>query len=256
MRLDEFLFERGFFGSRTKAKYAVSQGRIFLNDKKADKPSLSVDETKPIKIEIAEKEEFVSLGGNKLSKALREFNFDVNGLICADIGASTGGFTDCLIKNGAMKVFAVDVNSSQLHSSLKTNERVIAIEKNVKDLTRGDFNLPIDLIVADLSFISATSVVKIFYDIIDFGKSVILLIKPQFEVGYRKKFKNGIIREAEIRKETCRRVYESVISTGLKPVTATTAPIREDKNVEYLLLIKKENSPVLSFEEVFNKLLF
>ena len=256
MRIDEFLFVKGYFDSRNKAKTAINKGMIRLDGNKVEKPSLFIEENSSHKIEVDSVEFFVSLGGYKLSKALTDFEIRPEGLICADIGASTGGFTDCLIKNGANKVYAVDVNCKQLHDSLKSNEKVIPLEKNVKSLTANDFNDKLDLIVADLSFISAKSVLNVLDELLDFNKTVILLIKPQFEIGEKRKFKNGIIKSAEIRKKTCKSVYDCAVNTNLRPIAATVAPICQDKNVEYLLLLKKDGSEFKSFDKVFSDSLF
>lgn len=256
MRLDEFLYKAGYFDSRNKAKYAVTHGEVFSDGKKLVKPSLFIDENTGANIEIRAEEFFVSVGGYKLSKALKDFGVSVNDKIVADIGSSTGGFTDCLLKNGAKKVYAVDINCEQLHDSLKENPKVVPIEKNVKSLVSTDFGEEIDMIVADLSFISVTSVISVIDNILSAEKEAIILIKPQFEVGYKKRFKNGIIRESEIRRKACFSVYEAVITTAFRPIAATVAPVSEDKNTEYLLLLKKTGGEIIPFDAVFNEKLF
>ena len=159
MRLDNYLTEKGYFDSRTKAKQSIERGEIFINSKLINKASYEINEDLEYKIERICEDSFVSLGGFKLKKAITDFNFDCNNLIVADIGASTGGFTDCLLKNGAKKVYAIDLNDELLHKSLKEDNRVVSIIKNAKDLTLKDFDDKIDLIVADLSFISLTMVI-------------------------------------------------------------------------------------------------
>lgn len=256
MRLDGFLYEKAYFDSRNKAKYAVTHGMVYIDGRQVLKPSFFIDEIKGANIEIKAEEFFVSVGGYKLSKALKDFGVSVKDLICADIGSSTGGFTDCLIVNGAKKVYAVDINCDQLHESLKNSAKVVPCEKNVKFLTKSDFGETIDMIVADLSFISVTAVLPVFDEILEYGKKAIILIKPQFEVGCRKRFKNGIIRAAEIRRKTCLSVYDALFTTNLRPIAATVAPLCEDKNTEYLLLLEKTGEKILPFETVFNKELF
>ena len=248
MRADEFLFINGFFDSRTKAKQAIGDGNVFIDGEILTKPSKEI--TGKEKITLKETESFVSLGGYKLAKALDDFRFDVNGLTVADIGASTGGFTDCLLKRGAKKVYAVDLNDDLLHTSLKFDDRVIMIVKNAKDLSACDFE-KVDLLTADLSFISAKSVLQVFYGLVKDGGNIILLIKPQFEIGEKRKFKNGIIKDGTIRKNVCRSVYDCAVEIGFLPLKMTTAPIKEDKNVEYLFLLGKNTGKAQNFEQLF-----
>ena len=254
MRLDEYLFKNQYFDSRTKAVQSIKRGEIYLNGVKVCKPSFFVDELKEnlIKKEIQNEFEFVSLGGYKLFKALIDFKFDVNGLVCVDVGASTGGFTDCLIKKGADKVFAVDLNDTLLHSSLVNNAKVVPVIKNAKDLALNDFNTNIDFLCADLSFISATQVIKGFYNILPSNKSAILLIKPQFENDKRIKVKNGIIRQENVRKDACQKIYDYAITCGFSVQGLTVAPINKDKNLEYLILLEKSDKKSIDFELLFN----
>ena len=248
MRLDLFLVNLGRFDSRNKAKESILRGEVFVDGVKEIKPSREVDENADIKIEQAKK--FVSIGGYKLDKALTEFVVDVDGKIAVDIGASTGGFTDCLIQNGAKKVFAVDLNDELLHPSLKNCKQVVSVIKNAKNLTKEDFDEKIDIVTADLSFISATSVMEVFASLIDENKSVILLIKPQFETGGKIKFKNGIIREKKYRVSACKGIYDCAISCGLIPKKITKAPNADDKNVEFLMLLEKSNSLPIAWDEI------
>lgn len=246
MRLDEFLCERGYFDSRTKAKQAIERGEIIVNGTKVFKPAFLVSDN--VVIERKFKEEYVSLGGFKLAKALKDFDFSVENICVADIGASTGGFTDCLIKNGARKVFAVDLNDGLLHEKLRKDDRVVSIIKNAKDLERGDFSEKIDLIVADLSFISATLVLPVFYNLLDADGTAILLIKPQFENGERQRFKNGIIRDVKVRMRAVKKIFDCAVETGFSPVKITVAPENKDKNTEYLLLLDKTKRQAVTFE--------
>lgn len=239
MRLDNYLVEKGFFDSRTKAKQAIERGEIFINGKCIEKSSFEVNELSNPVIEIKAEKLFVSLGGYKLQKSLEDFNFDCSNLVVADIGASTGGFTDCLLKNGAKKVFAVDLNDQLLHSSLKNDNRVKSVIKNARELTRNDFDSKLDLIVADLSFISITLVLEVFANLLDDGKNLIVLIKPQFETGIKKRFKNGIIRDEKLRKDACKKVFDYAKGLNLSPNKITTAPLSDNKNVEYLMLFTK-----------------
>ena len=214
MRLDEFLFLNGFFDSRTKAKQSIERGEISVNGVLTEKSSFFVDEKTPPIIKKMSKKEFVSLGGYKLDKALYDFNLGVEGKVCADIGASTGGFTHCLLQNGAKKLYAVDLNDGLLHESLKVNNKVFPIIKNAKVLSRLDFSEPLDFLCADLSFISATMVLPVFSNLLNSEVDVVLLIKPQFELGERKHLKNGIIKDKEIRRNACLKVYECAIQNN------------------------------------------
>lgn len=239
MRLDNYLLQIKMFDSRTKAKQAIERNEIIINGKIINKVSFDVDENKNYDIKRVFESSFVSLGGFKLEKALNDFNFIVKNLVCADIGSSTGGFTDCLLQRGAKTVFAVDLNDDLLHDSLKDNCKVKPIIKNAKDLTLNDFNTSLDLIVADLSFISINHVIHVFDSLLENEKHLIILIKPQFETGVRKKFKNGIIKDKKLQSEICKNVYNKALENNLIPLSITTAPIQESKNVEFLMLLKK-----------------
>lgn len=249
MRLDIFLTEKQYFDTRTKAKQSIERGEIFINDKMIDKPSFEIDINFNGKIIKKAKEEFVSLGGYKLSKALNDFDFNVNGLTTCDLGVSTGGFTDCLIQNGANFVYAIDV-SDTLHYSLKNSDKIKLIVKNVRDLDKNDFSKDIDLITADLSFISETLVLPIIYNLLDNEKYAIVLIKPQFEFDERKKFKNGIIKDKKIIKNIIKKIYDFSIKLGLSPVDITSAGNSKDKNCEYLILLQKNGKKVFDFLKI------
>lgn len=240
MRLDNFLVEIGLFDSRTKSKQAIERGEIFIKGKQVVKCALSVEGFSKDDIEFKYQSKFVSLGGYKLEKALNDFKFSVHDLVVADIGSSTGGFTDCLIQKGAKQVFAVDLNSDLLHNSLKNNKKVISIIKNARFLQPEDFSDNLDLIVADLSFISITYLIETFSNLLKEGKNLILLIKPQFETFKKSRFKNGIIRDKKIHEEVCENVKACAENYGFAFVDLTTAPIDKNKNLEFLILLKKE----------------
>ncbi len=251
MRLDNYLVEKGFFDSRTKAKQAIERGEIFIDSKPTLKVAFELNENKVYNIERIFSDDFVSLGGYKLQKAIKDFNLNIENYICADIGASTGGFTDCLIKLGASKVYAVDLNDELLHKKLKRDQRVISIIKNVKNLSRSDFNYEkIDLIVADLSFISAIQALPILSTLLDKGKKLIILIKPQFETGAKIRFKNGIIRDKKIQLEACFKAYDCSVNNSLAPQKFTTAPINSEKNLEFLMLFIKDADIILEKNQI------
>ena len=249
MRIDNYLVDKGFFDSRTKAKQAIERNEVYLNGKLVNKVSLIVDDSKTYDIKHVFNLSFVSLGGYKLNKAITDFNFNCNNLVVADIGASTGGFTDCLIKNGAKKVFAVDLNDELLHNSLKSNDKVKLIVKNAKNLVTSDFSEELDLIVADLSFISINSVINVFSSLLNDGKHLLVLIKPQFEIGEKVKYKNGIVKDKIARKNACIKVYNSAIEQGFSCVNFTNAPIVDGKNVEYLMLFIKNDKKSISIND-------
>lgn len=239
MRLDNYLVEIKLFDSRTKAKQAIERGEVYINGKLIDKCSFNVDSDNEKDVEIRCLKSFVSLGGYKLDKALTDFNLSVKDLIVADIGASTGGFTDCLLQSGAKKVYAVDLNDKLLHVTLLDNKKVHPIIKNAKELVCEDFDDELDLIVADLSFISVTHVIDVFGKLLKKGKKLIILIKPQFETGKKMRFKNGIIRDKKIHQEVCDKVIYFGENSGFANVQLTTAPINDEKNTEFLILFTK-----------------
>ncbi len=254
MRLDEFLERNNFFSSRTKAKQAILRGEIKVNGVKICKPSYSIEENGNDEITYDCDVKFVSLGGYKLKKALDEFEYSVDNKIAADIGASTGGFTDCLLQNGAKKIYAVDLNDELLSPELKENDKVFPIIKNVKFLKPDDFDFPIDLVVADLSFISATIALPIISGLLDDGKDVILLIKPQFEIGERKKIKNGVVRDKKVIISVCNDVLACARANYLIPQVITDAPRNRDKNLELLVLLRKNGLENQSFKKYFDKI--
>lgn len=251
MRLDNYLVEKKIFDSRTKAKQAILRGEIYINGEIVDKPSYEPSQTDCLNIERIFVEDFVSLGGYKLSKALKDFKYSPNGLTVCDIGSSTGGFTDCLLKNGAKKVYCVDVNEELLHEKIKSDKRVKFILKNAKFLSKSDINDKINLVTIDLSFISSTFIFPTLYDLIEDGTDIILLIKPQFENNKKISFKNGIIKDEKVKREACLNVTKKAIENKLYPQNFTTAPIIEDKNTEYLIHLKKNSPKKFDLKEYF-----
>lgn len=240
MRIDKFLAEK--FGSRTKSASAVEKGLVLVNGKTVH-ASYEVKDTDAIEITEAE-ENFVSAGGFKLSKALKDFGFDVKGKIFADIGASTGGFTDCLFQNGAKKVYCIDVGESQLDGSLKSKNVVIIDGFNARNLNKELFNEPVDGVVIDVSFISLTYILGAVSSVLGDGKHVLALIKPQFECESRSVGKNGIVRDSVARRKIIEKICNFSLSVGLAPEKLTCAPVIKGKNIEYVILLKKNSVPV------------
>lgn len=238
MRIDKYLAEK--FGSRTKSADAIEKGLVKVNGKIVS-PSYDVKDSDTIEF-IEPDESFVSNGGYKLSKAIKDFAYDANGKIFADIGASNGGFTDCLFKNGAKKVYCIDVGESQLDSSLRQKNVVIIDNFNARNLNTSLFDERLDGVVIDVSFISLTYILNAVSEILQDGAEVIALIKPQFECESRNVGKNGIVKKAEVHSKVIKKIYEYCISCKLSPIDLTTAPIIQGKNIEYLIRLVKGGS--------------
>lgn len=234
MRIDKFLAEK--YGSRTKAAEAIENRLVSVNGKFIS-PSYDYvgGEIAFFKPEVS----FVSNGGYKLYKAINDFNFKVEGKVCADVGASNGGFTDCLLQNGAKKVYAIDVGESQLNKSLLCDRVTVIDNFNARNLKKGLFSEKIDCIVADVSFISLTYILGGISDVLEDGGNAIVLIKPQFECESKKVGKNGIVKDVAQRKKIVEKICNYSLSVNLSPQDITVAPVRVGKNREYLLLLAK-----------------
>ncbi len=238
MRLDLFLTEKGFFKSRSKAQAAIAAGNVTVNGVIAAKASLEIDGDEDIC--VINTERFVSRAGEKLFHALNEFGVDVKGMTALDIGASTGGFTDCLLQNGAKKVYSLDVGTAQLADSLRNDGRVTVMENfNARYAKREDFDNAIDIIVMDVSFISQTLIYPACEDILQTGKIMITLIKPQFEAGKKHIGKGGIVhdKDGKIIKEILEKIDSSASVFGFTRKGITDSPIvGGDGNKEYLAI--------------------
>ncbi len=235
MRIDKFLAER--FGSRTKAVAAINKGLVLVNGKTVT-PSYEYADIDELQIIQAE-ESYVSVGGYKLGKALKDFNFSVKDKVFADIGASTGGFTDCLLQNGARKVYCIDVGECQLDKSL-INEKTVVIDNfNARNLNESLFKEKLDAITVDVSFISLTYILKAVSDVLEEGANVLALIKPQFECESGKVGKNGIVRDSKTRERIIYKIFNFANTCGLVPQKITNAPIVSGKNLEYVILLEK-----------------
>ena len=232
MRLDKYLADN-LFPSRTKAARALQKGLVFINGK-IGKPSDEVHEGDVVTL-AGEERPFVSEGGYKLQKALDEFRVDLRGKTVVDLGASTGGFTDCLLRAGVSRVYAVDVGENQLDGSLLEDERVVVRDRcNARYLTAQDFPESIDIVTSDVSFISLTLVLPAVAAILREGGQAITLIKPQFEVGQRGLGKHGIVKDVAAREGAVCTVCAAAERLGLSLAALTNAPLRDRKNVEYL----------------------
>lgn len=234
-RADKYFAE--YFGSRSKAAQALSR-RLVLRNGKPLSPADPVngDETFTF---LKEEAHFVSNGGYKLHRLITRYPISVKGKIVADIGASTGGFTDCLLQNGAKKVYAIDVGESLLDESLQKDSRIVRMEKtNARYLRQSDFSEPIDAITIDVSFISLTYLLPIAAELLPDGGEVYALIKPQFECG-REIGKGGILKDAKKRVRIVEDVCAFAVDCGLQPQGLVNAPLAEKKNIEYMVWLKK-----------------
>jgi 23S rRNA (cytidine1920-2'-O)/16S rRNA (cytidine1409-2'-O)-methyltransferase len=253
-RLDTLLVSLNLCDSRALAQRLIRAGFVKVNQEIVDKPGTEVKTT--AEIELKQKPPYVSRGGQKLIKALTTFNIEVQDKICLDGGISTGGFTDCLLQSGAKLVYGVDVGYGQVAWSLRTCDRVILKERtNFRYLTPADLysdSTPAELGVMDLSFISLTKVLKPLWDLLTLPKEVILLVKPQFEVGREKIGKNGVVRQSEDRALAIWQVWQVAASLGWQYQGLTTSPLKGPAgNVEYLLWLKAEpETKVLNLETI------
>jgi 23S rRNA (cytidine1920-2'-O)/16S rRNA (cytidine1409-2'-O)-methyltransferase len=243
-RIDKILVERGLAESRTKAQALVMAGVVLVNEQRVEKASDQFATDAPIRVKHADDpaSRYVGRGGLKLEAALREFQLDVNGAICLDVGASTGGFTDCMLQNGAAKVFAIDVGHNQLDWRLRNDPRVEAREGvNARYLQPDDFPVKFDLAVVDVSFISATLVLPAIVPLIKDGGAIVTLIKPQFEVGRGEVGSGGIVRDPAKRAEAIEKVNQTAADLQLQVAGVIESPIQgAEGNIEFLALYKPQ----------------
>lgn len=238
-RLDSYLFDYGFVKSRNVAKTMVLNGDITVNGKVCKKPSFLVCDGDDVKV-IGDMPKYVGRGGLKLEKALFEFDIDLNGKICIDIGASTGGFTDCMLQNGALSVFAVDVGTNQLADTLRSDNRVKCMENtDVRSLEKSDFDCVIDFAAADVSFISISLILSSMRRIVSDDGCAVVLIKPQFEAGKSNIGKNGIVKDRKIHADVIEKCIAYAENADFdiqriipSPITGTSG------NIEYLMWLK------------------
>ena len=238
-RLDIILFEKGFATSRQRAQAIIMAGKVRVNDQLIDKPGRQVLKNDKISI-IGKDLPFVSRGGLKLEKALHEFQVNVTGLTCLDVGASTGGFTDCLLQNGAEHVYAVDVGYGQLAWKLRADPKVTVIERtNIRHMNIDKLPSPVDLATIDVSFISLQTVVPAVLKFLKTSASIIALIKPQFEIGKNKVGKGGVVRNPDHHQEVIENLTAFFVRTGLDIKALSNSPVKGPKgNVEFLIHMK------------------
>ena len=239
-RLDILLVKRNLAPSREKAKAMIMEGNVFVNNQREDKAGSSFDENVPIEIH-GNTLKYVSRGGLKLEKAMNEFDLTLEGDICMDIGASTGGFTDCMLQNGATKVYSVDVGYGQFAWKLRQDPRVVCMEKtNIRYVVPEDIGCAVDFVSIDVSFISLTKVLVPVKELMAERGQIVCLIKPQFEAGREKVGKKGVVREKETHMEVVRMVMDFALSIGFGVLGLAFSPIKgPEGNIEYLLYLQK-----------------
>jgi len=252
-RLDVILFNKGLFQSRERAKAAIMAGIVYVDGQRVDKAGTAVNDFQEffIKENLCP---YVSRGGLKLEKALESFDFSLEGVTAVDIGASTGGFTDCMLKKGAKKVFAIDVGYGQLDYKLRIDPRVVNMEKiNIRYLDTETIDKDVDFISIDVSFISLKLVFPIAANLLNEKGSLVCLVKPQFEAGREQVGKKGIIRDINVHREVISNVIAYAESNGLYPNGLTFSPVTGAKgNIEYLLFLKKNRSNNFDAAKIIN----
>ena len=255
-RLDVLLVEQGFAASREKAKAIIMSGSVFVNGQREDKAGTTFNPAKST-IEVkGHTLKYVSRGGLKLEKAMAQFTITLEDKVCMDIGASTGGFTDCMLQNGATKVYSVDVGHGQLAWSLRNDERVVCMEKtNFRYLTRDDIQDDLDFASVDVSFISLSKILLPARKILKDHGQMVCLIKPQFEAGKDKVGKKGVVREQSVHQEVIEKIYTLADILGFQVLGLEYSPIKgPEGNIEYLIHIEKnpeKNEAVADYTESY-----
>ncbi len=250
-RLDVILVNRGFAPSREKAKAIIMSGNVYVNGQKEDKAGSMFDVSR-MQLEVRGTQlKYVSRGGLKLEKAINSWGIALAGLVCMDIGASTGGFTDCMLQNGAAKVYSVDVGHGQLAWKLREDQRVVCMEKtNFRYMVPQDIQEKLDFASVDVSFISLTKILIPARNLLRDGGQMVCLIKPQFEAGREKVGKKGVVRERCVHEEVIHKVIDFADAIGFTPLHLEYSPIKgPEGNIEYLVHIQKDGERCQEFEE-------
>ena len=239
-RLDVLLVKRGLAESREKAKAIIMTGNVFVEEQREDKAGSTFAEDVQIRIKGTPMK-YVSRGGYKLEKAMELWHVPLQDKLCMDVGSSTGGFTDCMLQNGAVKVYAIDVGTNQLAWKLRQDERVVSMEKtNIRYVTPEDIADPIDFSSIDVAFISLTKVLIPVWNLLKNGGRVVCLVKPQFEAGREKVGKKGVVRDKKVHEEVVCHIMTYALSMGFEILGLSYSPIKEPEgNIEYLLYIEK-----------------
>lgn len=249
-RLDAFLFEKGLSESREKAKAFIMSGIVYVNDQKALKAGMTI--TEDDRIEVRGGMEFVSRGGYKLKKAMQNFPITLQDKTCMDVGASTGGFTDCMLKNGARKVFCVDVGYGQLAWKLRSDDRVVNLERtNIRYVTQEQISDPIDFFSVDVSFISLRLVLPAVLPLLTENGQGVCLIKPQFEAGRERVGKKGVVRDVQTHIDVVQEITDFANENGFSVLGLDFSPIKgPEGNIEYLMYIQKGSGASVKVDPV------
>ncbi len=247
-RLDIYLLENGLCRSREMAKSLIMEGKVFINNQRSDKAGDTVSEKDVVELR-GETPKYVSRGGLKLEKAMKSFLVELGGKICMDIGASTGGFTDCMLQNGAAKVYSVDVGYGQLAWKLRNDERVVNMERtNIRYVTKEQIGEELDFVSIDVAFISLKLVLPVAHALMREGGELVALIKPQFEAGRDKVGKKGVVRDIAVHKDVVKTIVDFASDNGFEVLGLDFSPIRgPEGNIEYLMYAKKGAGSAVDF---------
>ncbi len=255
-RLDQAVFNRGFAESREKAKAYIMAGVVFVNNQKADKPGMTVKADDVLEVR-SNPLKYVSRGGLKLEKAMDVFGLNLDNMICADIGASTGGFTDCMLQNGAIKVYAIDVGYGQLAWKLRTDERVVNLERtNFRYVTNEQIPDLLDFASVDVSFISLSIIIPALFPLLKEKGRAVCLIKPQFEAGKENVGKKGVVRDPLVHKAVIEKIVDVMKNNSLSVLGLDFSPVKgPEGNIEYLIYVQKngEDSIELDIDKITKK---
>lgn len=246
-RLDVAVFEQGYAPSREKAKALIMAGIVYVNNQKVDKAGFELKEGDVLEVR-GKTLQYVSRGGLKLEKAMQEFPITLEGKVCMDVGASTGGFTDCMLQNGAVKVYSVDVGYGQLAWKLRIDERVVNLERtNFRYATREQIPDEIDFASVDVSFISLKHILPNLNTLLAFDGQAVCLIKPQFEAGKEKVGKKGVVRDLNVHLKVVENVINLAVENGFSVMGLQFSPIKgPEGNIEYLIYLNKSANPIVS----------
>lgn len=246
-RLDVAVFEQGYAPSREKAKAIIMAGIVYVNNQKVDKAGFELKEGDVLEVR-GKTLQYVSRGGLKLEKAMQEFPITLDGKVCMDVGASTGGFTDCMLQNGAVKVYSVDVGYGQLAWKLRTDERVVNLERtNFRYATREQIPDEVDFASVDVSFISLKHILPNLNTLLASDGQAVCLIKPQFEAGKEKVGKKGVVRDLNVHLEVVENVINLALENGFSVMGLQFSPIKgPEGNIEYLIYLNKSQDPIVS----------
>ena len=247
IRLDVAVFEAGYAPSREKAKAIIMAGQVYVNNQKVDKAGTEIKTTDSLEVRGSTLK-YVSRGGLKLEKAMKEFPITLEGKICMDVGASTGGFSDCMLQNGAVKVYAIDVGYGQLAWKLRTDERVVNLERtNFRYCTEEQVPDKIDFASVDVSFISLYHILPVLSRLLSDSGQAVCLIKPQFEAGKDKVGKKGVVRDKSVHIEVVKKIVSLALENGFSVGGLQFSPIKgPEGNIEYLIYLIKSDNPAVS----------